>query len=419
MKLRFTRGTVVEVWLIFLVILNLGFGKMTGNRYLSSNNSIISITAMSSLVLFFLSYDLAYRESKGKVKSLNSYIGLVILLWFVEVIFTLIINGNQFVKYSWFLNSTRFFELFLVYPLYYVFNSRNGKRFINLCIALLIANLMIRQLSWYLYNFQHTTIFYDLLFEIENWSRNGIYRCSGTSVTLFFYIYLCVQFCRENRYKYVYLACIIYIMQYTILVFASRVEFLFEVFLLFYMLEFQPNRNKRILGFKMLIFVVACVIITTTPIVDIAFSLINLNSKNIYSSSLTSRINTVRQCIRIIFDYPITGVGFDFTRFSAKYPGTIFSDVGVIGCIANLGILGFTASVGYLVLVAKESRNHYDKYDHLMCTGILLNIVIIGGVLSSSFVYQKIFSVPFVIGFLMYIKCNNQKKVEKQNELLM
>lgn len=418
MIIKISRRSIIQIWLIILVILNLGFGKMTENQYLSSTNFVIALTSFSSIILFFLTYSIVAKKTRG-LKNINFYLTTIIILWFLELIYTFVKNNYRFSDYYWLATTSRFFEVLLVYPIYYVLESKNGKKFARLCLMLIIINLLIRQLSWYLYNFKGITIFYELLFENLNWSRNGLYRCGDTALSTLFLVYASVCFCknRENKSRFFYLLCVIIMMQYTIIVFSSRMHFLVDCIVVFYILEVQPNRKKKTLIFKFLLIIIFSVFFTSKYMTNLILSFVSINmNTNIFASSSIARIRSLERCFQIIMDYPLTGVGFYANDLVAKYGGVVFSDVGVVGTIANLGFLGWISVFGYLAFAIKSFFNKYRGYDHLLCGGILIILIIIDTLLGSAFVYQRIISVPFTLAFFLYLYNTNSryKQIEEK-----
>ena len=182
MHFKITKTNIIEIILYIIIMMNLGYGRMVNNQYLTSINFTIVLTAFTSIVLTIFTFGKCIQKLGKSLYNTNTYVILVEFFFLVELFVSLLIKNVGFSDLSA-VSCVMFLDVMLVYPLFYIMSGRVGQRFIRNVLFLLIVILIIREINWFLYNYKGVLLFEELLFEEKNWSRNGIYRNAEPAIT--------------------------------------------------------------------------------------------------------------------------------------------------------------------------------------------------------------------------------------------
>ena len=409
MHFKITKTNIIEIILYIIIMMNLGYGRMVNNQYLTSINFTIVLTAFTSIVLTIFTFGKCIQKLGKSLYNTNTYVILVEFFFLVELFVSLLIKNVGFSDLSA-VSCVMFLDVMLVYPLFYIMSGRVGQRFIRNVLFLLIVILIIREINWFLYNYKGVLLFEELLFEEKNWSRNGIYRNAEPAITTIFYIYCCVCFSQsveekgKKKERIFYLFFIGFVLQYSILVYNARLSFVVEVLIAYYVIFFHKTSNRIIFLVKGIVILAGAIAFFSEPAQSFIFSLLSLDtSRNVYAMSGVARLRSIGKALHYIAEYPITGLGFFNSARRADIVGFTLSDAGFIGTIANYGLLAWVSIIGYVCIAIRATRKKYSRYDHTFCVSVLIMILLIECLVNPAFTYQRIVSVPFTLSFLLLV----------------
>lgn len=418
-------STVFE-WIILLCcVLLLGYTLLPERDYIGYYTARI-VVAVVSIVLTMITVaitpgDSTYRKT---LRFLNRY--MVPYTFFIGVMFL----------YSWIVYRYEIGDLYkvvlpytfiyLAYPITYVFYRQGGMGKLMMKVSLLVVGILIFKIAaWYLYNFQGTVIFERLLFEYDQWFRNGLQRVNAGYLVGVAVVFL---FARGNAgVKRVYYYGVVgFIIFYLMYVAAYRFQVLVTCFACAAVYYFYQGGNKTIFFRRVLLFFLLIVLFTSEPVQNLIASFAVSQSGIGYSTLV--RVMNAQHYFELMFDrMAILGLGFiskdnpvSFALMSYN-GGEIFwlEDVGILGGFFRFGLFSlflygypFWNAIKLCIILNKRNKSDLrplafgiTAYMILSCLGL------------NMFDGQRAFDVPFYMAILAYLKYSMYKDASAQREL--
>lgn len=277
-----------------------------------------------------------------------------------------------------------------------------------------LVMLVIRFITFYLYNYQDISIFPRLLFQYHEWQRDGIQRIEAS---VFFGIALAfwtVKALKGKKTRKILYWCVVAFML-AFLAFASMVRFqstvaLLVIFIVIYFIR-QRKTSKGVLTRASLIMLVILAGFVGGGF-EILADLVSVNGA--YGAQTSVRLYGMTHYLGMLKGSRLFwGLGF----LNADYPHVekmmlrdqwsiyYLDDLGYVGGIAQFGLL---AAFMYVPLfwLAICAVIRCQKTKNELYFGISLGItiyMIVSCLLLNIFDSQRAFDVPFYIGILAYI----------------
>ncbi len=407
--------SIIKGVIFFIMILNLGYSKMFHFKHLTNSFYINLITSAASLGMFLFCRfrKSVYRSLWPFVRKINLSIGIILFLLLLECSYT-VIRYNQGL-WDLFTVAHRFSVILLVYPIVYIFICDGGdQKFTKYIVILLCGSLLIRVLSWYLYNFQGAILFKNLVFEFNNtWTRAGLHRIMDTSFGGLGAILAGYYFISEKHAKkrLVYGLCLALSIFFSVFVYASRaqlISILFSVFIM-YVAKKELYRDRFLMKWT-IVLVILFLVFGTGYIQNLIGSFSASNSQ--FGKSTTTRIRTFEYYYSLWKSNKLFGIGLlsiNVDRLNNILRGPSgsawFEDLGILGFVMNLGLLG--AAI-FLIITVRFVKITYRclclKNGKSMLLLSLTAYFLTSSVLSQCiFDEMRIFSLPFYLSIFEYI----------------
>lgn len=361
----------MEMVIILLAIMNLGllnFGDF---------QRIFRIfTAFSSILL-----SIFYCCSTAIRKSITPYIKNTIKWHFLFITFILIeiVYGTVCGTYG-FLHSLgesyMYFCTLLFYPVIYVLVN-DGFEFIKKICALTVAAILVKSVVWWLYNYKGKDVMHYLMFEFGGeWVRNGFQRIPATAFSgLLFSLSLYYFLSTKERWKKI--ACLIICLLnfwYANFVFMSRAQMISFVITTVIMILVKRRASWQY-GIVYIFVSIAIILFINS---NIFLEFMNSLSKNTFSIGI--RFEAFNYYTKLFQRYPWFGFSFIVSDSSISGSQGFYytSDMGLLGSLFEIGIVGFALVVYPLVrmlyIAIRQTAYKYD--DGCFSLGLIVYTII-------------------------------------------
>ena len=232
------------------------------------------------------------------------------------------------------------------YPLLYIFSvDKTYKKFMKVVVALVVLILSIKAFAWYLYNFQHITIFPGLLLRHSaDWVRNGVLRVDVGALYGVALCYLLSMFFVDKNRK----AGIAAGGMMLFVVFITQYRYLEIVMLLAALIVYltSTDSNKREL-IRILLLVSAVILFIAFGGLDAILASFSVENKD-YGSSNEARLLTIDYFWNQMDNFQhVVGLGFLYS-YSPRAAAILTRSETLTYWMEDIGILGGFFTFGFL-----------------------------------------------------------------------
>lgn len=310
-----------------------------------------------------------------------------------------------------------FYPLY-AYPLVYIFSKdKSHENYLRVIVGMVVVIMGLKAVAWYLYNFQHITIFPNVLLKhSEGWVRNGVLR---VDVGGLYGVAICYTmtsaFVKRNRK-----AAAISIGLALFSVFITQYRYLeiviLLVALLVYLVSTDSDKKKLIRILLLAGMGVAFILAGGLDMILASFSVENKD----YGSSNEARIITIDYFWSIMegIQY-IVGLGMLYTGYSPQATALLTRSSTLTYWLEDIGILGGFFMFGYLSFIIYGTLFYHavkssilsikdrlkDRAYLTSITGYMIMCCIMLNILDR----QRIFDTSFYIAIISYISAQTYK----------
>ena len=354
------------------------------------------------------------REDKDLWRALSKlriylcgYIPIVatVMLWTtVQYNYSLENVSNSLIPYTY---------IFWSYPLIYIYKQDGDPTKILKIVAVLILGILcLKAYSWYCYNYSGQIVFERLLFEYDEWYRDGHQRVNAGFLVG---ILLAVAMSElvDGKKKPIWLAAIVGTMLYLSTVSAYRYQLLVAIAACILALYFTSRRSGSGVLLRLAIIVAVALLITSEFLQRFIETFTSAQST--MSQSTQVRIDNILHYWNIVVDNgAIFGLGFltsgnPVAASSMTYFGSHvywLEDIGIIGEFFRIGLLSIW-TYGYFIYLAIKASSLSIKGHRNRCLAVLVVTMTAYALLSclamNIFDGQRAFDVPFYLSVFSYI----------------
>lgn len=399
-------SSISKFSVIMLLLLQLSYGKLILGLAGIETSSGKTATTMALTLLFVI---LAFAGLSKRIrKSLSHYLILETLVVLIAAISASVIgimsNGltvNAAIKTIY-----NYFYVILAIPLLCLLKTETWKfrDFLKMLVVLTMGSYLIRvyvSFNWHVTGNVITGI--ALESAKVNWIRNGILRINPPCLSLIFIPIAFYLFDTERRRtkKLLWLISVGASILYTLILHQSRAVLIYQAITIILMLSFKKSKS-RTQFYRVIATVVAVVIIVNTNYFNSLMDSFTVTGT--YAVSTTSRIYAVRGFGRVFLKNIITGIGFIPTENQTSMLGGFLADIGILGGVYCMGILGII--VYCLILfrgfyISVKIRDRYSVLSNLVFG--MTSLVIGNGINIDCFYSVYAFAVPFYLAIIEYI----------------
>lgn len=373
----------------------------------------LAVIAIYSIIISIIIYLLNDTTLKYEISFLNYY-----FFWYV--IFLLFIGVYSFLKYGYSLDALikNFYLPYLLplgaYGLVFIFHHHKSLTpFLSLISIFVVVMLIFRMLSWGLYNYYSIVIFPRILFQYEEWVRDGFQRIETGMLFGVALSYVIAQSIKSTLKGSIYKLLLVFMLLF--LIYVTRVRFqatlVFAIILVAF-LFYKPQIKHSFIIKLIFLSLGGGFFLYDDQYLDKFLQLISTQGQ--YAASSSVRFDGISHYFSMMKDdSAYLGLGVLIPSFPkveammARTQDSIYylDDLGILGSVIQFGV--FTA-ITHLILFMKsiqivlKSRKVTDQRYFIFV--LALTAYMIGSqLLLNMFDKQRIFEVPFYLAIYSYL----------------
>lgn len=405
--------STLHKWIIsFFVLLMIGVPRLFSFEIIGNYFQLFIIVAYS---IFFSILILKNKnpELHSEVKFLNQY-----FLFYLPIIILMTYVSSQKYGYSSDIIIKNILIHYFVpiasYGIVRIFHERNSTvPYLSLTSKFVITMLLVKLFTWGLYNFFGISIFPRLLFQYDEWFRDGFQRIEAGMLFGVVLSYVTVRSMNKNIIGLTHKFLLIFMVLFLILV--TRVRFQTTLALcciaISYIFRGAKTRNSLLMKIFLLTLSVFF-IFYNYKYVELFLSLISIQGQ--YGASTAIRFEGINHYLSLMSQQnAYFGLGvlvrgnFIVDTIMARNQWSIYylDDLGLLGTVIQFG-LSVIVTHGFLfikaVQVLLKSRKLVDKsyFVFLLC---LTTYLIGSNFLLNMFDSQRIFDVAFYLAIYSFL----------------
>lgn len=411
-----------KIVIYILTLYVLGFDKiitLPGSSLL--HDAIIAMLGLF-LALYVKQKCFSNQYLRSQCKPLSGYLRIYFIIIVITMMYSIVAYGYSLTQIL--IITRKYFYVLYTYPIMYIFTMDDDIfEFIKGIYWTSMVLLIIKAITWYLYNFRGITIFPGLLLQYsEGWTRNGLMRMDAGAL---FGIILCLTlyYCMVKKQLF-YWIMLAFIYLYLIFVTQFRFQIIVSIILTIYCYYCASNSSKK-KTLRLMIISIAIIIFILSGGLDYLLDLFSLNG--VQKGSTEARLLTIDHYWNLIkTKNAILGVGFLSSYTNKAFDILRRSDVDRFW-LEDLGILGgfFTFGVMSLVLYGKLfyasikkaiffCSNRMINYESYVFVKSIVIYMILSCVLLNIFDAQRIWGIPFYLSIIFFVKIH-QKNYKGEN----
>lgn len=327
--------------------------------------------SLFSTVILWIWYFYFPRSSKSLIANIS--IWLLIGLFVINLIKMIFLGQYQDLTLKEIIfNYGGFLLILLAYPTSEILKV-DKKNFLNNINRLGISIIILKILSWILYNFMHLDIGFSLLAGRIDWTRSiggkSLSRINGTFLDgfLFAYAFSKVLSSKEGKNKKIlYLAELILLIGYSYFIFQSRAQLTFYVVcLVIGLLYWGWNKQYKLFSFFLMIILLISIAYIFKGAIDNFIGSFSINSE--HGRSTLIRFNEYDFFKNLWVSDKLLGFGFSIDNMGIYQGDYMYrSDMGILMQLYQFGIIGLIISLLPFVIgiikSIKELRKKNNTY---------------------------------------------------------
>ncbi len=392
---------------------------------LAAQNFIVGCVGLV-LAIYLLPKVLRSEEIICEMRMAGKCLCLVGLVYFVSIIMTWL-NYGYSIK-SVLIVLAPCLLLSFVIPFVYVFHCKGNcivtQRWIYIVA---IVMLLVKMITWYLYNFKGMMIFPQLILPYKDWVRDGMQRLDLSCFFIMVFSWTVVQVLFEDwKKKIVYVIILSFLFFYAYFVAAIRYTTISMIIVLVVAsyLKISVINEKRNKLIKMFIFfaiiIGSMLIIIASGMFEQIIGSFSISNKDNGISTLARLLTFVHYYHIMINEEAIFGLGLlDNSNPKAllylyKTPTLSYylEDLGALGGAVRFGVMSIFLYGGifyYLFRVSlKEKNRNVKMYIYFLCLSIF---TLLTQATTNIFEGRQFFLLALIVAMFSYSECKEIRKI--------
>lgn len=275
--------------------------------------------------------------------------------------------------------------------------------------------LTVRFISWFLFNFAGIDLFHRLLFQYQEWLRDGYQRMeAGVLYGVALVIFMICAFKGEKRWRYFVIvgAMFLYLPIVTKVRFQTAVA-AGTIFVVFYFIEPVFKKKKAIKNWSIIVFgaIVACILGLPQKVIG----LVSVSGQ--YGEQTLVRLNGIRHYFTMLIQGRAwCGLGFLLEHYDHvrtlmlrdEWSIYFIDDIGICGTITQFGVLTLFLYGTLLFLAFRTCIRCYRKknYTYFPLLIGLTAYLTVSCVFLSVFDVQRAYDLPFYVAVFSYVNAH-------------
>lgn len=304
-------------------------------------------------------------------------------------------------------------------PIIYTLLHERKERLWRTMLYIVIFFVIVRFIAWYSYNIRGTNILHNFVFEYSDWIRDGVHRLPGGTLFGLGFILLVYNLLNSKKKnpitKCFVLLCIVVLIIYCLIVTQSRYNTMVMIVTLVWsvLLTRKKTVSKFIFCSVLLLSIVA---LSVGGFLSDLFNSFSING--MYGTSTLARLEGLEHFSKLFFSkghgiglgFVANGYGTEELFYRTPELNFYMEDLGIMEIVLRFGVFSI-GIYGYLFVkaykVCVESCNNKNNYLSLILPTTIY--MILSGLLSSLFITQNAFMVPFYVAIISYVDGRNKK----------
>ncbi len=395
--MKLSLRSFITIWIYILVSINLGIFKFVYmDEFIEKINLISSIT----LAIGCRCNREICRQCINIYYKLDFFVAFYIAFLVIENSYSILfIEDGK-------LGGAGFTFILLSYAIAYILPTYDrAEEFLRRLVILTFFSVLLRAISWYLFNYHNITFMEPLLYDFGGrWVREGFQRIPITEFSGISFCYaLSSVFSKKKKNRIIYVFYIISEMVYVHIITQARsLVIVYGILIFFVLILFSKNNiRKRLFASVCISFMVLFVFFSESAMTFWytfqAYSFSNnirLIALKYFSGKWLSSIITF-----------LFGLGYSIYLVDYGRTGS-FSDLGLLGVLFHFGLIGFVALTSVMVYMSFISIKIYKKQINekkIFAISSTLYMVLSSILSNSVFDARRNIAIPFYITFFIYI----------------
>lgn len=407
-KLSSLYKAIVVIFVAFMV----GVPLLFPIEIIGSSAQRIIIILVSILLCIPILSD-KNTELKREFKFLNQYFFLYILVIIIMVYFSRMTYG-----YSWDqLVKGILLEYLLpiaAFPIIFIFHTDNSiKGFLSLVSKIVLFMLFIRMFSWVMYNFRGQIYFSRLLFQYEEWIRDGFQRIESGMLYGITLVFVAVQSLNNRMKGLIYKCLLAFMILFLLVVTRVRFQTFISVLTVGAIYSFYKTKTKGGFLLKTLLFICLFgMLIFNSQLLETFVDKISTSGQ--YGASTAVRFQGVDHYLSVMAQKnAYFGLGFllkgnyAVNTLMARNQWSIYylDDLGMLGTFVQIGLFTIVTHIFLFIKAVQVTIKCFkqENKDYLLYS-LGLTIYLIGScLLLNIFDKQRIFDVPVYLAIYSFL----------------
>lgn len=368
------------------------------------------LLALVGILLAFWVYKKCSVDSilRACCKNLSKYMKIYLPIILFAMIYSLF--AYRYSIRGLFLAATPYLLVFWAYPIVYVlYRDGTSEKILRTVFLLVLGILAIKFIGWYMYGFRGVTMFRNLLFQYEGWTRSEFQRIdTGYSFSIAFTYALYGIYKKKNKISYMIATVsmalfMVFITQYRYLQITMIIEFL-----LVYYYASETSKAKFI---RLVLLAGLIVVFILSGGLDSVLNSFSVQGS--YAGSTIARIDTVIHYWGLLKESNglfglglLSGYNAITANMMARWGNDRWwlSDIGILGGFFTFGILSIPLYIGLFRLAFNTCKKALKKGNNAMAVIAvgLTAYMIISCLLMNVFDGQRAYDVPFYLALYSY-----------------
>lgn len=396
MSVSYTNLMESTIYFIFFLLL-IHYGSAT-----------LGISIALTIVIFILWLSKKNRHNIIDGKWVTFYILLLALLFIIQINRNSLDNSNSDFKFV-FLNYGYIPLLLMIFPMYEIL-CKDKVKFLHNIFKLGILILIIKTLSWGVYNFFNINLGFTDLGGGVGWHRavlGKLYdRMNGTFLDGYLLAYAGMQLMSNKNKKINYFIVLLFIILYSVVVYQSRAQFVFYIFSLLIGILYCSIKHKNRLISILIFILFLCAI--SFLFREKIFNFIS--SFSIYSENGGSTLIRLQEYFYFPYLWKSTNIYWGFGIYNEANPlisngiRLYISDIGIIMQLYQFGIIGFLISIIPLIFgFVRAIKDLLTKNNEFNILLVLITAYLLISSTNFNMYYSALFPIiPFYISLILF-----------------
>lgn len=363
-------------------------------------------------------------ELRRELRFLNHYFFLYLLVIAIMLVFSHMTYG-----YSWEqLIKNVLLEYLLpiiAFPIIFIFHTDDSiQGFLSLVSKIVLFMLFIRMFSWAMYNFRGQIYFSRLLFQYEEWIRDGFQRIESGMLYGITLVFVAVQSLNNRMKGLIYKCLLAFMILFLLVVTRVRFQTFISVLTVGAIYSFYKTKTKGGFLLKTLLFICLFGMLMFNSQLLEAF-VDKISTSGQYGASTVVRFQGVDHYLSIMAQKKAYfGLGFllkgnymvDALMARNQWSIYYLDDLGILGTFVQIGLFTivthiflFIKAIQVTIKCFKQANRDYLLYSlgltiYLVGSCLLLNI----------FDRQRIFDVPFYLAIYSFLDAKVSSAISNQ-----